>query len=198
MNSQRGSVLIVSLVFLLILTLVGISAMNMSSLEERMAGNFKDHQMAFQIAEAALVEAEGQVENEGYKMTDFFDDCSVTSDTCFDSTCAKGLCSSGKFPSSADAVSSCELGDAKPWQNWANWNDTNKFKEQAALVPGAAAKAKYMVEFRCFIVKDPASESPDPKNFVEWSPHFRITVLAKGGTEDSQVMLQSTYKLTNF
>ena len=46
-GDQRGSVLIVSLILLLILTLVGVTAMNMTSMEERMAGNYRDHQLAF-------------------------------------------------------------------------------------------------------------------------------------------------------
>jgi type IV pilus assembly protein PilX len=57
-TTQQGSVLIVSLVILLVLTLLGINAMGTSSLEEKMAGNNRDHELAFQAAEAALTDAE--------------------------------------------------------------------------------------------------------------------------------------------
>lgn len=55
---QQGSVLIIALLFLLLLTLVGVTAMQSSTIEERMAGNARDSSIAFQAAEAALREAE--------------------------------------------------------------------------------------------------------------------------------------------
>jgi type IV pilus assembly protein PilX len=51
---ERGAVLLVSLVMLLLLTLIGLAGMRMVQLEERMAGNLRDRQRAFQAAEAAL------------------------------------------------------------------------------------------------------------------------------------------------
>ena len=53
-QGQRGSALVVALIFLLLMTLLGISAMQGSSMQERMAGNLRDRNMAFQSAEAAL------------------------------------------------------------------------------------------------------------------------------------------------
>jgi type IV pilus assembly protein PilX len=47
-------VLVVSLVFLLVLTLLGLAAMQNTSLEERMAGNLRAEKVAMQAAEAAL------------------------------------------------------------------------------------------------------------------------------------------------
>lgn len=57
-NRQQGAVLIVSLVILLILTLLGISSMQTTSMEERMAGNMRDRDLAFHAAEVALREGE--------------------------------------------------------------------------------------------------------------------------------------------
>lgn len=53
-SRQRGTVLIVSLIFLMILTLLGVSAIQNTTLEERMAGNFRSNTAAFQAAESAL------------------------------------------------------------------------------------------------------------------------------------------------
>jgi type IV pilus assembly protein PilX len=55
---QRGSALIISLVFLLVLTLIGTSALRNSIMQEQMSGNSRDWNVAFQAAEAALREAE--------------------------------------------------------------------------------------------------------------------------------------------
>ena len=51
---QNGAVLIFCLVFLAILTLMGISGMESTILEERMSGNMQDANTAFQAAESAL------------------------------------------------------------------------------------------------------------------------------------------------
>ena len=55
---SKGSVLIISLILLLVLTLVVTSMLETISLEEKMAGNLRNHDLAFQAAEAALREGE--------------------------------------------------------------------------------------------------------------------------------------------
>lgn len=57
-TQERGSALLVSLVFLLLLTMIGISSIQDSTLQERMAGNNHDREAAFQAAEAGLRAAE--------------------------------------------------------------------------------------------------------------------------------------------
>jgi type IV pilus assembly protein PilX len=57
-NRQRGAVLIVSLLLLLVLTVLAIGASQTTRLEERMAGNTRDLDMAFQASEAGLRAAE--------------------------------------------------------------------------------------------------------------------------------------------
>lgn len=54
MKYQTGVVLITSLVILLVMTVLGVTAIQSTVLEERMAGNFRDRHLAFQAAEAAL------------------------------------------------------------------------------------------------------------------------------------------------
>lgn len=51
---QRGAALIISLIFLLLMTLIGVSSMQSTTLQERMAGNTRDRNLAFQAAEAGL------------------------------------------------------------------------------------------------------------------------------------------------
>lgn len=53
-HRQKGAVLIVSLLILLVLTLVGISGMSNTGLEERMANNYQHSTLAYQGAESAL------------------------------------------------------------------------------------------------------------------------------------------------
>lgn len=61
MNGQRrqtGVALITGLIFLVMLTLIAITAMQSTTLEERMAGNARSRDLAFQGAEAAVRAAE--------------------------------------------------------------------------------------------------------------------------------------------
>jgi type IV pilus assembly protein PilX len=55
-NRRRhaGMVLITSLIILLVLTLLGLASIQNTSLEERMAGNLRRENIAFQAAESAL------------------------------------------------------------------------------------------------------------------------------------------------
>lgn len=51
---QRGAALFISLMFLIILTVIGLSAANVGVLQERMASNVRESNEAFQVAEATL------------------------------------------------------------------------------------------------------------------------------------------------
>lgn len=51
---QTGVALITGLIFMVVLTLLALAAMRTTTLEERMSGNARDRDMAFQSAEAAL------------------------------------------------------------------------------------------------------------------------------------------------
>jgi type IV pilus assembly protein PilX len=53
-RKQKGAVLVFCLVFLAILTVMGVSGMETTILEERMSGNMRDYNLAFQAAESAL------------------------------------------------------------------------------------------------------------------------------------------------
>ena len=53
-KKQSGAALIVALVLLLVITMLGISAVSTSSLEILMAGNSQYSQQAFQAAESAI------------------------------------------------------------------------------------------------------------------------------------------------
>ncbi len=66
MRQQQGSALIFSLVILLVMTLVGITAMSTSTLEEKMAANDRAQQAAFQNAETGMISAEAMLNTRSY------------------------------------------------------------------------------------------------------------------------------------
>jgi type IV pilus assembly protein PilX len=57
-HREHGGALIVALVLLLVMTVLGVTAMRNTTLQERMAGNLRDNNLAFQAAERALREGE--------------------------------------------------------------------------------------------------------------------------------------------
>ncbi|MEX1067014.1 MAG: PilX N-terminal domain-containing pilus assembly protein [Aquisalimonadaceae bacterium] len=60
-RGQKGIALISGLVLLLVMTLLGVTAMSMATMEEYMARNLRDHNLGFEAAEAALRAGEGRV-----------------------------------------------------------------------------------------------------------------------------------------
>jgi Tfp pilus assembly protein PilX len=60
-KQQQGAALVVGLIFLVLLSLIGVASMQSTGLQERMAGNFRDQNQALQAAEAALRSAEREV-----------------------------------------------------------------------------------------------------------------------------------------
>lgn len=57
---QRGAVLLIALIMLLLLTIIGMAGMRDTNMQEKMAGNLRDQNLAFQAAEAGLRFAEQQ------------------------------------------------------------------------------------------------------------------------------------------
>lgn len=68
MNAQRGVVLIVSLVFLLLLTLLATSSMQNATLQEKVAGSLSLRHESFQKAETVLRAAEATVLELGFAL----------------------------------------------------------------------------------------------------------------------------------
>lgn len=62
--TQRGAVLYVAMIMLILLALIGIVGMQVSGLQEKMSANYRDVNVAFQNAEARARLAECSVERE--------------------------------------------------------------------------------------------------------------------------------------
>ncbi|MFZ6674977.1 pilus assembly PilX family protein [Undibacterium sp. Xuan67W] len=64
-QSQRGFVLATSMIFLLIMTILAITAIRRSTLDEKVAGNLREQNLAFQAAERALRYCQNDLETVG-------------------------------------------------------------------------------------------------------------------------------------
>jgi type IV pilus assembly protein PilX len=81
---QSGFSLVIVLVFMLVLIMIGITGMQASGLQERMAGHSRDRSVALQATEATLRVAENKTLSLGA-----FDG---------DTSCTNGICSPGSAP----------------------------------------------------------------------------------------------------
>ena len=68
-SKQQGSSLIVCMIFLLLLTIMGVSSMQSATKQEKMAGNAVEENRAFQSAEGALRAGESNVQDNSGTIT---------------------------------------------------------------------------------------------------------------------------------
>ncbi len=204
---QSGVVMVVCLVLLLVVTALGLTSMNSTTLETKMASGFRDRAVAFEAAEEALSVAETWILDTDFSETDFYNAC--TGSLCFSSSCSNGLC---VFYDSADPyVNGVDKADCSgkmdepttpPWQ-WAGvsgepnlWLSSTDSVEVSTSHPDVETDARYIVEFVCYVNRiqgtDCTATNPDA-----CAPNFRISALGRGLTDNSMVMLQSTFKKVN-
>lgn len=170
---QRGSALIFALVFLLVMTVIGIAGMQGTTQQEKMAGNMRNRNLAFQAAEAALRAGEKFVDPVKSGTT-----CPRPAASDFNGT--NGLLQPQTITGSDDGAF---------WMAW-NWEDNSK-----PLDPNTLDKVKeqprYVIEDISGI--DPlcsgCASGPTPTCYC-----YRITARGVGGTTDAIVILQSTYQ----
>ena len=185
-QAARGFSLIAILLMTAVLALLALGAMNSSVMQERMAGNARDRQVALQAAEAALRDAELDIEN------------NITNATVFTDACTSGLC----IPPSINASGATST---PVWQTL-NWTTNSRAYGQgtaapALLGPGNAALAtqpRYVIEVLPTLPPRAGYESACVGGgctnvAVERARAYRITVRASGIRPATEVMLQSVY-----
>ena len=171
---QRGAVLIVALVLLLVLTVLGTAGIQDTVMEERMAGNFRDVNVALQAAEAAIGHGEANVVNPTTFKSMLFNGSDGTAEL----DPLVNPMGSGTNPLSAGNYGLTVL-------------------ESVLTESGGdllvSAPPKYFVE------KLPEIELPDSdltSGFQDRPPvvnYYRVTGKAWGITSNTEVILQSTY-----
>lgn len=168
-HRQSGSVLIISLIVMLVLTILGVSGMKSAVLEEKMAGNMRDSQLAFQAAEATLREAEQYIEN------------NIVSIANFDTNGSDGL---------------YDKSQTKLWNN-INWTSGDSL-EFANFTSSTAVNTppRFIIEHLASQQNNVDTLNLD--NYGQGTgagrvEMFLITARATGNSGNTVVMLQSTY-----
>jgi type IV pilus assembly protein PilX len=169
-HRENGVVLFISLVMLLIITVLGLSSVQSTSMQERMARNARDTNLAFQSAESAIKDAEAYVET---------------------------LTALDGFPDNNNGLYlEANYGDASNWTT-VNWDAGPGYRDaDVTNIVGVATQPKYIVEFVKTVVSDVDRLNLDNigQDTGSGQSHvFRITVFGTGGTDSARVMIQSTY-----
>ena len=95
-NRERGTALIIAMLFLVILGMLGVTTMTNTTLDERMAGNSRDRDIAMQAAEAALRDAERDLSNtnSAFRVVALANFPAFPSANCVAALCAEGAAQS--------------------------------------------------------------------------------------------------------
>lgn len=171
---QRGAALITSLIILLVLTVLGVSAMSTSSLEELMAGNLRDQNLSFQAAEAALQDGERYIDSWGGTPPE------ATSEGTNYSLYSRdefGLYEYSAFDT--DTV-------------WNNAIATTYGADTGIAISNlgdVAALPMYIIEEEDFVAKDASFKAQTQR---EGAYYYRVTARGVGASSNAVTLLQST------
>lgn len=198
-DGQHGFVLLTSLVFLVVITLLAVTAMNRSTLQERMASNMRDQSRSQQAADAALREAERRLSdpvfntyqataaNNPYELTEDYSKKSSDNDTLT-------LSPIGLFKNSEGDTSD----DNATYLNSSNWSGGAVYDVLASVTAEdsevgfslqSPPDVKYYVQPAAFSGRD---LNPDTAAVADGTAYYRITARATHG-DRAAVVTQSTY-----
>ena len=169
-KKQSGVALFISLVLLLVLTIIGVSAVQTTSLEERMARNSRDRLMAFQSAESALRDAEALIDT-------------FTTTASFVDGGTNGRWTIAPF------------GTMPRWEQANIWTGGGSVFA-ANAVQGVASQPRFLMEHIATVVREENAyqiDDPYSGSAADRIEMFRITARGVGGTQNTRVLLQSTY-----
>lgn len=204
-SRQSGTALIVSLIILAIVTLLGVTSMQSSNTELKLAASQRDRGVAFEAAEAALAIVEKNLADNPPLREKLYSTCAGTG--CYNTSCDGGLCFDGEYLASHREFE-CQVADyagpggSKRVNFWSDeglkvWQTEGRY--QTVEIDSLKSDVKYIVEFLCYVDRD-KDTTFDPTNDQTWNngaPLFRITALAEGNGGRASVALQSTYKVLN-
>lgn len=174
---ERGVALVVSLIFLLILTLIGVTAVGTSNLQQKMSVNQRDASVAFDATESALRWGErwvGVLAAEPYPP----------------SASNPGTTGVWSFSAPGDVYANATLDSF--WTSNAIEYGVAGSKDINSTDPGKLTPDPYyLIEYRKFVPDDlNLGGGPEPK---AGSTYYRVTARGHGMTNRSTAVLQSHY-----
>lgn len=175
-GSQRGMTLIISLIFLVILTILGLTVTNTNSVQNRMAGNTRQRDLAFQAAEHALKAAEASISDVNSDAMKYI--ANVISMDPSAATVAK--------PNYVLLSGELHANDAYYWKETFDWTTTGSLDVTGISSDLAAANPRYTIE------QMPKSACPD--DATKTCFYYRVTSHGVGKDSTAAAVLQGMFK----
>lgn len=179
-DKQRGAVLVVSLLLLVVMTLLGLGASQSTRLQERMAGNQRDLELAMQSGEASLRAAEALLLQGRSSIV-----------TCVAATRSPS-CETYEANTLVD-TNGVALDLTRQSDTW--WQNFGRTYEFAASLAQVSTTPEYVNE-RVAETKDTLSQGGSYLTVVR--DFHRSTARSTGLTNTAQVVVQSTYSRVTF
>lgn len=164
-HRQQGAILVTSLLLLLVLTVLGVTMMKMTNMQERMAGNTRDLNLALQASEAALRDGETRIGALPAGWNDF--------------TGAAGCAYCQKHWLPVDLESQTN--------DYWNANSREFGDEGKQEFTKLSADPRFVVEDAGFVGDSIVVDEPEGRQF------FSVTARSTGATGQSNTVLQTTY-----
>lgn len=197
-GGQQGMSLLVVMMMLIVITVLGVGAASLSLVNERSARNDRDAEVAFQAAEAALIDAEtditGPNANVAQRLCSFSDkdDVSAFVPDCGASGPTQGLCTASgtgaapvwlqvDFSVTGAAAKSVALG------TFTGQTYSTNVGASTARLPRYVVEA--IPDNGGYVENQLASASSGKKKYL-----FRVTAIGYGVRDETQVVLQSTVR----
>ncbi len=169
-NAQRGAALIMTLLFLMVLTVLAVSGAKNTTIQEKMSGSVRDLNVAFNAAESGLIAGENW----------------VATQTIFPVPTTDG--SSGVWDyNSVDPDTGNSIGWWNESARHASWWQNNS-TELTTLV-GVAEGPRYVVEEIDFVPDSLVQGVNNPPGRY----FHRVTARGWGGSDKTKAMVQSHY-----
>lgn len=171
--NQHGMALVISLIFLVVLTALGIFAIQNNTLQERMAGNYRNQHIAFEAAELALRVGE-------------------------EATIQRTHAGS---PISVLDNNSTDPWNPEYWLDAVTNNSAKAHQLEAGSAPHSSQQPIFFLEeIDMPLIVDTDIEDPVTDAALDGSLEpertqnlYRITAIGFGGTDDAVIILQSTF-----
>lgn len=166
---ERGAALVVCLIILVLVTLMGLTTMKTSVLQEKMAGGNADKSLALQAAEMALKDAELHVKLYLNRESGFIANCAGVSSLCEAPDDGTVLADSVDWAGAGAALYGSATG--------------------APAVSGVARQPRYFIEILSEMSAMPGNSAAAKKTGTP----YRITAVGYGRQDSTRVVLQSMY-----
>ncbi|MCX7900703.1 MAG: PilX N-terminal domain-containing pilus assembly protein [Burkholderiaceae bacterium] len=162
-HRQRGAVLVIGLIFLAVLSLLGVAAYTTATLEERMSGNTRERLRSFEAAEASLRDCESVL------------------------TAVAGL---PDFSQNTGGYYTAPPANAAQWFESINWTHDAAVRVLATPLSDVARQPRCIIERVHDIQIRPAGGELQP---METLTVYRVTAVGYGANANTIAQVQSTY-----